>query len=381
MNRSTPRSLLLTIAAAVLLAASVAPASAGFIVAQRGKTTTVTQTEAGSLFVTRSPGGDFEVSDGGPVSAYPGSENLVVRTFETAMSYPTVILNSALPGTLTLELRGPSDATVRGGVPSIGRGLKVKGGDAGQLVRLGRDGAPIVIEGNATFDLRDGDDEIDFETGGVVLGSLKTKGVNQIEAPTVSVGGSFSMNVGREAHAMELLGIDLTVGKSFSAKGGSGSDDVLWFGGSAGGNVQIDLADAPPAGQSQLAQLDVSSIGGNLKYAAGTGSASMLFASSGLAVKGSVSAAARSTSNFVDFSGSVGGTSIAYAGGAGRHSVSLRASAPRAKATVVLGEADDELKLDGSQLARLTADFGPGTDLFVQGSFLLPPGSKLLNLP
>jgi hypothetical protein len=109
------------LALAALVAASALPADAAFKVEEHGKTVTITQLDTTRLVIERDYDGALVVDDGVTELSYPPPTNLVVRGSDAlAASNVVVVLNSPLPGALTLDLPGTSEVTVSGSDASIG---------------------------------------------------------------------------------------------------------------------------------------------------------------------------------------------------------------------------------------------------------------------
>lgn len=378
--------LFLAAAGAALVLASALPVAAAFTVSVKGATATVTQHDPTTLFVARNPAGELEVSDGGPVEVHPSSTNLVVRgvDLQTVPAGIQVVLNSALPGSLTLDLPGACDVTVRGGVASIHGGLTVKGSDAvAQVIRLGAAGAPVTIDGPALLDMRGGMDVMMLMNVVSVGGSLTTKGVNQITGGPLVVGGNFSMDGKREDLQLVLNTgpHSLVVGKALDIAGGPASDLIVVNAGSIGRNVKIELGD-DGAGVPQVAALQIPTIGGNLTVAMGSTGQNQLVLPTGTDIGGSVKVTMEGAENIFTLNADVEGSSIKYTGGDGRDQLSIVARAPRAKAVIRTKGDMDFLNLQpGTQLKALDVDFGDGFDQLAASPAVLPPGAKITNLP
>lgn len=373
---------LLTVAALVTVAR---PAAATFTVSTSGATTLVTQTDADTLIVTRAATGELVASDGSALEVYPPTDNLVVRgtTDAATPSALFVVLDAALPGSLTLDLPGRSNATVRGGAASIGGALRINGGNGDQIVRLGADGEPTTIAKAVSVDLGGGNDMLVFPVPSTIKGALTVRGVNTFDADALRVDRSFSFDGSRETLQLSLDVETLDVGKSFKVKSGAGRDSVrIIRGGTVGRHVTLDLGTG-----SGSANLGFDRIGGNVKASFGSGaddSHFLGFPRTGLVVKGSVAMTMLGRFNNLQFYGRCDGSSIRYTGGAGMDFINLYLVAPRAKATFLLGDGDDDLDIGGGPdvvLGRLTVDFGEGHDDFFDNGWVPPPGSTITGLP
>jgi len=372
------------VALAALLAAA-RPAAATFTVAVSGTTTVVTQTDTDALIVTRMTDGGYVLSDSGSLLVYPPSTNLVVRGAEDPATPSSlfVVLDSPLPGALKLDLPGRSNVTVRGGAASIGGTLEIKGGDGDQFVRLGAVGEALTIEKAVSVDLGDGDDHLLFPVGGDVEGSLTVKGVNTFDVHgRLRVERSFSFDVSRETRTLSLDVEDIDLGKSFKVKSGAGRESVRLLAGTIGRSVSLDLGEG-----SGSANLGVEYIGGSVKATYGSGASDshfLGFPRSTMVVKGSIAVTMLGRYNQVQLYGACQGSSFKYTGGGGYDYMSLNLVAPRTKATILLGDGDDDVTIaDASvtQLGRLTLDFGEGADDFFDDGWVPPPGSTITGLP
>jgi hypothetical protein len=87
----------------------------------------------------------------------------------------SIVIHEPLPGSLTLDLPGASDVTVSGTVTRIKGSLKVNGGDAAQILRLGDSSQAFVVEGSVKLDMRGGNDELLVANSATILGSLLAK--------------------------------------------------------------------------------------------------------------------------------------------------------------------------------------------------------------
>lgn len=372
------------VAAIVAALTTASPATATFTVAVSGATTMVTQTDTDTLIVTRMPDGTLMLSDSGPLVASPPTDNLIVRG---AMDPATpsalfIVLDSALPGSLMLDLPGRSNVTLRGDVASIGGTLKVKGGAGDQIVRLGIDGQPTSIEKAVSVDLGDGDDQLHVTAGCDVGGSVNVKGVDTFDAHgTLSIDRSFSFDHSRETRELRLDVEELILAKSLKVKSGAGRESVRLFGGTIGRSVTLDLGDGDGS-----ANVHVDSIGGNLKASFGTGPSDSNFfgITRGTTVKGSTALTMLGRYNNTQLLATFEGKSFKYTGGAGYDYMSLDLVAPRAKTTILLGAGDDDVTIhDASvvQFGSLTLDFGEGADDFFDDGWVPPPGTIITGLP
>jgi hypothetical protein len=379
--RAFGSSMLAFLASGALVTASAVPAAAGFTVSTQGKTTTVTQTDPSTLYVSRTASGDLQVSDGGPVAVYPPAKNLVVRGASSgARSFLTLVLDSRLPGSLTLDLPGANEVTVRGGQATVAGTLKVRGGDAPHVIQLGVAGAPVTIEGNAIITLGSGLDRLSFDAAGTVLGALTLKGVNSLVAPSLQVGGNLLLNAKREDHPLLIRSGDLIVGKSFTVMTGAGDDILQIDGGSVGRHATIELGGGTGM---QVINLLFDSIVGKVRTRMGHSAASSFILGIPTVVEGSLDMRSEADLNEVLLLGKVEGIAVEYAGGAGIDRVILGVGAPQATVALDLGAGDDQLTLDARslQMLRLDVEFGDGTDVFNQGGYVLPSGSQITNLP
>ena len=378
MIRRAVRSAICTLStcAAVLVVAQ--PARAFFAVEQRGSTVTVSQNDTESLTVVRNPGGDLVVSDGVSFAGYPAAKNLVVRgSSALTPTFVNVVLNEPLPGSLTLDLPGASDATIAGPAAVIGGSLTVKGSDAAsQTLRLGATDQAITVDGNAKLDLRDAEDWVEFRGPARILGSLRAKGANHVWARMLlEVGGSFSMDVKRESLGLEFLPQQMFVGKSLTVTSGPGHDYLGPTSGSAvAGNATFKMGDGGCTVYAYFV------IGGKATARLGAGGVNEFYP---LNVKGSVDVQSFADRNYLELRGRIDGRSVKYTGGAGYDSLLLQTDARRATAVIALGAGDDRVNLDGRelQLARLRLDLGEGTDSLDSREFVLPPGSTIEGLP
>lgn len=382
-NLFSPTSVVI-LATVALTAVSARPAAATFDVKESGKTITVTQLDTAHLLVIRDASGGLVVKDAVSTLSYPPQANLVVRgsTDVITPSKIEVVLHSALPGSLTLDLPGANDATVFGGEPRIEGSLTVKGSDAaGQIVRLGDVSHPFVVEGNVKLDMRGGNDKLLFARDGTILGSLTAKGVNELRANVLDVGGSLGVDVKRESDGVEIDGVtqqgmSAFVGKSLKVISGSGVDRIMLggSGGAIGGSATFKLGDG--VGDVQQIWTQSSTIGGNLVIEAGDSEYNdILFGST---IKGSVKIKSHAPSSYAYLYGRVEGPSIQYTGGDGRHSLIMRSAAPNTVATIKVGSGDDRLYLDGDSglvLKRIKVDLGAGNNDFENYGFTVPPGS------
>lgn len=375
------------VATVVTIAAALAtprPAAATFTVAVSGATTMVTQTDTDTLIVTRTPDGTLILSSSGPLVASPPTDNLLVRgALDPATpSALFIVLDSAMPGSLMLDLPGRSNVTIRGDVAAIGGTLKVKGGDGDQIVRLGVDGQPTSIGKAVSVDLGDGDDQLLVTAGCDVGGSVNVKGVDSFDAHgTLSIDRSFSFDHSRETRELRLDVEELILAKSFKVKSGAGRESVRLFGGTIGRSVTLELGDGDDS-----ANIHVDSIGGNLKatFATGANDSNFFGITRGTTVKGSTALTMLGRYNNIQLYATFEGKSFKYTGGAGYDYMSLDLAAPRAKTTILLGGGDDDVTIhDASvvQIGSLTLDFGDGADDFFDDGWVPPPGAIITGLP
>lgn len=375
MLRNASLSMLLAATAAL---ATARPAAAAFTVAASGATTIVTQTDANALIVTRMPSGDLIVSSSGPLEAFPPSTNLVVRGFDGAPSSLFVVLDSPLPGSLTLELRGETSATLRGTAASIGNALKVQGDAAVQHLTFSNVDGPIAIRRTASIDLGEGADRMDFGDGSTIGGALKLEGANDVRGSGLRVDRSTSIDVKRDVVDTDVVLPDLVVGRSFTMLGGAGRSYLSLHGGSVGRSVKLTYGDSV-----NHIYVFLDAIGGSLT--ASYGSNNNIFAlGQNAVVQGSVNLSMPGPGeSLVEFDGTVRGKAIRYRGGAGNDEFNLRSVSPRAMATFDLGGGDDEFTIyaDRVQLKRLTLDLGEGTDELDDNGWVPPPGSTITGLP
>jgi len=371
------------LAAALLLTASARPAHALFDVKESGKTTTITQLDTTKLFVIVNVGG-IVVNDGVTVVGYPAATNLVVRGSDAiTLSRLEVRLHEALPGSLTLDLPGFNEVELRGTNATIEGSLKVKGSfSSTQILKLGEPGSPVTIKGDAKLDLRDGYDRVQFLEATSILGSFTGKGVNEVMATSLEVGGNFSMDVKRESHPLNVtVTSELVIGRTFTLSGGPAADNVGVLNGSVGGSVKVNLGDGGATGL-QFLQAMFGLVGGSYNAKLGASQQGMLLLPNTMTIKGSVNVAMQADQSFLMAYARIEGTAIKYVGGAGRNIVYSQMVAPAAKASFKMGDGDDGITLEAPpQLARLDVDFGDGVDLLVNpNGFALPPG-KIAGLP
>lgn len=374
----------LAVAAGVLLLLSARPAHALFDVKESGKTLTVTQLDTTKVLVIVNVGGGIVVNDGVSVIGYPPTTNLVVRGSDAVtLSQLEVRLHEALRGSLTLDLPGFNEVALTGTNPTIDGSLKVKGSySSTQILKLGVTGSPVTIKGDAKLDLRDGYDRLEFVETASILGKLTTKGVNELRATSLEVGGNLSMDVKRESHPLNVtVTAALVVGKNFSLTGGSAADNIGVLSGAVGGSVKVDLGDGGATGLQHL-QTMFGLVGGSYSAKLGASQQGTILLTNTMTIKGSVNVAMQADVSVLMAYARVDGTSIKYVGGAGRNIVYSQLVAPQAKASFKMGDGDDGLTLEAPpQLARLDVDFGDGADLLVNPhGFALPPG-KIVGLP
>jgi hypothetical protein len=375
---------LLLVAVATLLLATAQPAAATFDVQERGTTTTVTQLDTAKLIVVVNFGGGIVVNDGVSIIGYPPATNLVVRGSDAlTLSQLDIVMHEALPGSLTLDLPGFNEVTLRGDAATIDGSLNVKGSDAStQILHFGEAGHPVLIKGNAKLDLKKGYDKLDFTETTEVLGNFTGKGVNEIKAVVLGVNGNLTLDVKRESDPLNVTVLSaLIVNKSLSLIGGPASDNIGVRAGSVGGSVKIKLGDGEPT-RDQFVQPMFSVIDGSFNVQMGTGRANTVVLPNSMVLKGSLSIKASGDQNVCVCNARVEGTSIKYVGGAGRDIIYSQLVAPRAKASFKMSGGDDGITLEAPpQLARLDVDFGDGADLLVNpNGFALPPG-KIVGLP
>lgn len=383
MNCSVPGSTILAfLAAAALVAASALPAAAIFDAQQRGKTLNVTQLDQSKLLVVVDVGGGVFVSDGVTAIGFPQTTNLVVRGSDAlALSQIEVRLLEALPGSLTLDLPGFNEVELRGTNAVIKGSLKVKGSlTSTQILRIGEAGHPVTIERDAKLDLRDGYDRVQFVEATTILGNFVGKGVNELMAGALEVGGNFALDVKRESHPLNVtVTSDLTVGKNFSLAGGKGIDNIGVIGGTVGNGVKINLGEGGAG--TQLVQTRFSLVGGSYKVQVGGGAQSLLVLPVTMVVKGSLNVTTTADETVCYCESRIEGTAIKYVGGPGRDIVNHWFVAPKAKASFKLNGGDDVLVFQAPpQVARLDVDFGAGADVFDHKGYALPPG-KIVGLP
>lgn len=379
MARTTSGSWLRALVAGMgLLAASARPADATFTVSVSGATTTITQTDTDALIVTQMPDGGLVLSASGPLQFSPPTINLVVRGSDAPTpSQLFVVLDSPLPGSLMLDLPGASTTTVRGGAATIGGALRIKGGAGRQVVRLGTAGETLTVEKTATIDLAGGDDELLVQHGGRVEGSLNVKGVNQLTAQMLTVDRSFTFDVHAENVWSNLDTGGLVVGKSLKVIGGPNVDQIAMSGGSVGRSVTLDFD-----GDLDSAYLFFDTIGGNVKASYGPNGEGIFALGYNCVVKGSLALTMLGSGNDVHIDGAIQGTSLKYTGGPGRDDLSMPTSAPRANATIVTGDGEDDVDFfSTTRLKRLKLDLGDGVDTLGLNGFVLPPGSTVTGLP
>ncbi len=382
MVRRTLVSGFLTLVACVLLAAP-APAHAAFDVVERGKTITVTQLDTTKLTVIVNFGGGLVVNDGVSVVGYPPMTDLVVRGSDAiTLSQLDVVLHEALPGSLTLDLPGFNEVTVRGTLATVDGSLKVKGSDQStQILRLGESGRPVTIKGDVKLDLRKSYDRVQVVEATSLLGNFIGKGVNELQATKLEVGGNFSLDVKRESDPLNVtVTSELVVGKTISLSGGTGIDNIGVIRGMVGGSVKVKLGDGGVG--TQIVQAMFGLVGGSFQVQMGTGQQNVLVLPNFMVVKGSLNVTTLADQTGCFCNARVEGTAIKYVGGAGRDVVYSQLVATRAKAAFKMGGGDDVLVLEAPpQLARLDADFGDGTDVLDNRmGFVLPPG-KITGLP
>lgn len=373
----------LAVVAGALLLLSARPADALFDVQESGKTTTITQLDTTKLFVIVNPGGGIVVNDGVTVVGYPPATNLVVRGSDAiALSRLEVRLHDALPGSLTLDLPGFNEVELRGTNPTIEGSLKVKGSySSTQILRLGEAGSPVTIKGDAKLDLRDGYDRLQVVEATTILGNFTGKGLNELMATSLEVGGNFSMDVKRESHPLNVtVTSELVIGKNFGLSGGKGIDSIGVIRGSVGGSVKVKLGDGGAG--AQIVQAMFGLVGGSFNVQMGAGQQNSLILPNSMVVEGSLNVTTTADQTTCVCNARIEGTAIKYVGGAGRDVVYSQMVAPAAKAAFKTNGGDDVLVLEAPpQLARLDADFGAGMDILDNRfGFALPPG-KIVGLP
>jgi len=373
----------LAVVAGALLLLSARPADALFDVKQRGKTTTITQLDTAKLVVIVNSGGGIVVTDGVATVGYLPATNLVVRGSDAlTLSRLEVQLHEALRGSLTLDLPGFNEVELRGTDATIEGSLKVKGSSSStQILRLGEAGSPVTIEGHARLDLRDGYDRVQIVEATSVLGNFSGKGVNELMATSLEVGGSFSLDVKRESQPLNVtVTTDLVVGKTFSLNGGTGIDNIGVANGAVGGSVKVKLGDGGVGTQQLQAAFRV--VGGSFNASMGTGEMNVLILPNSMVIKGSLNVTTLADENGCVCNATVEGSAVKYVGGAGREIVLIQMVAPTAKASFKLGAGGDVLVLEAPpRFARLDVDFGDGGDVLDnRHGFALPPG-KITGLP
>lgn len=366
------------LAVAAMLAIAT-PAAATFTVSASGTTTLVTQTDADTLILTRTPNGELVASDSSALVIHPPTANLFVRGTDAASpSSVFVVLDSELPGSLTLDLPGANEAVIRGAAGSIAGSLRIRGGAADQIVRLGGSGEPTRIARSASIDLGDGRDELQLLAACSIGGSLASKGVSVIDAKSAPLTVARNVSVDGDDDPLLVETDAMVVGKSFKLKG-QGGDTVRLVGGTIGRSATFDFR----RGWSH-AVMWVDTIGGSFKASYGFGERQSLSLGNDTVVKGSVAVTMSRGHNLVYLGGTVQGTSIRYTGTEdGADDIDLALVAPRAKATFQLGDGNDQIVVDAAKLRldRLALDFGAGTDFFDDDGWVAPSGSIIKGLP
>ena len=373
----------LAVAVCALLIASARPADALFDVEESGKTTTITQLDTAKLLVIVNSGGGIVVSDGAATVGYFPATNLVVRGSDAlTLSRLEIQLHEALRGSLTLDLPGFNEVELRGTSATIEGSLKVKGSfSSTQILRLGEAGSPVTIRGDAKLDLRDGYDRVQIVEATSILGNLTGKGVNELTATSLAVGGNFSLDVKRESQPLNVsVTTELVVGRTFSLMGGEGIDDIGVVNGAVGGSVKVKLGDGG-AGTQHLQPM-FRFVGGSFNAHMGTGEMNVLILPNSMVIKGSLNVTTLADENGCVCNATVEGSAVKYVGGAGREIVLSQMVAPTAKASFKLNGGGDVLVLEAPpRFARLDADFGDGADVLDnRHGFALPPG-KIVGLP
>ncbi|MCW5890596.1 MAG: hypothetical protein KIT14_08590 [bacterium] len=193
---------------------------------------------------TRMPDGGLLVSVSGSLLSSPPPTNPILRSpaTSTAVAAMVLALDSALPGSLTLDLPGEADVTIPGTAATIGGSLKVRGGAAAaQTVRIGLAGEPVTIKRDATVDLGGAFDQLVMGEDFHAARSLSLEGIDDLDAGTVQVDRSLKIDSTRDGDAVDVKVSHLEVGTSFTFR--SAARAYLYVGqGSVGRNTTIDFS-------------------------------------------------------------------------------------------------------------------------------------------
>jgi hypothetical protein len=338
--------------------------------------TTLTVTDTDGADVHRLASGETDV-DG---TTYPDRPNLVVKS----LASPTVLLDSTLTGNLTISTAvgsielGGSHAVIYGD-------LEVSGGMLDDVVSLS---GPLLVHGDASFDLKGGVDYLFVQEPFETFGEIEVKGANGVVlgAPVLAQ-GDVSFNSKTDTEPTNLSVIDsLQVGGDFSFFSGRLTDSFsVGSGGSAlfTRGATFNVGSAAP-GETQLLDLGNTIVNGRLKVLAGTGGTNRVLTNAATVVGRSADVKLTGAANEAEFRGTWSSAQLVkYTGGGGVDDISFLVDAPNAKVVVNTAAGDDSMTLNatGSDLGVLVANFGGGTDALDLGGFVLPPGSTVKNVP
>ena len=199
--------------------------------------------------------GVWRATDNLDTFTFVDAVNLTVVMLPNTADRLSVAIDILLPGNLTLDLGdGVRDASLTGALNEMGGNLLVTSGAGSQQVLLTDGGAPVLIHGDAHFDMGAGFDFL-LDNGGVITvdGDLSMVGVNRFEYSLVVglpgppiTGGNVTIDMSTE----EVESFVVSTG------GGIIQGDLNYFGGidvdhvewapETIGEVNIDLGIANP---------------------------------------------------------------------------------------------------------------------------------------
>ncbi len=287
------------------------------------------------------------------------------------------------------------------------------------------------MNGGISVSTGSGDDIVTItSTGGFIGGNVTTTAVDFVGATLVNIGGNVLINNQNSSGATFVTFDGGSVGGNFTALGRSGGSALDlnsvalggFFGGTpVGGNVFVNFNNV---GTNRFNLDPTSAIGGNLTYLGGNGNDSItlegaignsvslnlgggtndLLASAGSLIGGNLAMVSGlgtdsvsfggtigrnlyfnlgGGANTLDFTGVSGGSAFTYIGGFGVDSVTFGfgANAQRARLFLNLSLGDDFFELGTGAITSLFADFGFGSDTFMNSVGLFTFPATLRNLP
>jgi hypothetical protein len=239
--------------------------------------------------------------------------------------------------------------------------------------------------------------------GGTVPANIIGLGVNTLLVQNANVGGTIKIDSSRETQPGDFRLVNDVINGDVNIKSSNDRDNVTVDNTTIGRDLLLSLSDTTGGSANALTLTSTSTVGRNLVFLSGagggtavldgtiSGSATLnmgfgldsvsltgsigsnltLLAGHGVNlvtldaasfVGGNVFMNLNNGLNFVDFEGSIGGTSLTYMGGSGVDNVTFNAFAPQVRATALLGANNDSFILGANtSLAALLVDFGSHT--------------------